>query len=366
LPKKADVSDELSKMFDDGTVLDGEKPVTPVSVPFAERPQPQATRLDSTQDNSTQLNSTHINNSSLKIDKPIAPERDFNRRANSLERDALPKGLFPGTSKKLYDALYLRTRGAVKPVRSIQATRTEVMRWAGIGGLNTFLAHIKHLTKVGLIVRQFEIGDKEGAIYEVRIPEELDVANSTQLNSTQHNSTQINSTPDRVHDSTQKLMRVESSQSIEDITTSISPKTSFKTKDQNIDDEAFAELVEAFRQITTELTGKTPTAAEAARWKELAELLITELKIAAGRTTVSNVPAFLTEHLRRRLWKVDKKRATEIAAVEAEQGSQLALSDEERRTCPDCAGTNFWYPEGPDKGVAKCRHSKLTTSTNKE
>lgn len=29
--------------------------------------------------------------------------------------------------------------------------------------------------------------------------------------------------------------------------------------------------------------------------------------------------------------------------------------------CPDCAGTNFWYPNGPDKGVAKCRHERLST-----
>lgn len=28
--------------------------------------------------------------------------------------------------------------------------------------------------------------------------------------------------------------------------------------------------------------------------------------------------------------------------------------------CPDCHGTGFWYPEGTEKGVAKCRHEKLT------
>jgi hypothetical protein len=70
----------------------------------------------------------------------------------------------------------------VTPVRSIQATRSEVMRWAGIGGLNTFLSHIKHLTTIGLIIRNFEIGNKDGAIYEVRIPEELQGLNSTRLN----------------------------------------------------------------------------------------------------------------------------------------------------------------------------------------
>jgi hypothetical protein len=62
---------------------------------------------------------------------------------------------------------------------------------------------------------------------------------------------------------------------------------------------------------------------------------------------------------------VDKKRATEIA-IEPEQASHTALSDEEKRSCPDCAGTNFWYPQGTDKGVAKCKHSKLITTPPKD
>ena len=27
--------------------------------------------------------------------------------------------------------------------------------------------------------------------------------------------------------------------------------------------------------------------------------------------------------------------------------------------CPDCKGSGWWYPEGQDRGVAKCRHEKL-------
>lgn len=27
--------------------------------------------------------------------------------------------------------------------------------------------------------------------------------------------------------------------------------------------------------------------------------------------------------------------------------------------CPDCFGTGMWYPEGPGRGVTKCRHEKL-------
>jgi Mn-dependent DtxR family transcriptional regulator len=30
------------------------------------------------------------------------------------------------------------------------------------------------------------------------------------------------------------------------------------------------------------------------------------------------------------------------------------------KNCPDCQGSGFWYPEGNEKGVAKCRHVRLT------
>jgi hypothetical protein len=128
-------------------------------------------------------------------------------------------------------------------------------------------------------------------------------------------------------------------------------------KDQNIDDEAFAELIESFRQITRELTGKLPAAIESTKWKELAEVLIAELRISAGRTTVSSVPAFMAEHLRRRLWKMDKKQA-------AREGKELpdqisSTRQETPPSCPDCHGTGWWYPNGIEKGVAKCKHLKI-------
>ncbi len=29
------------------------------------------------------------------------------------------------------------------------------------------------------------------------------------------------------------------------------------------------------------------------------------------------------------------------------------------KNCPDCQGSGFWYPEGVEKGVAKCKHERL-------
>ncbi len=112
------------------------------------------------------------------------------------------------------------------------------------------------------------------------------------------------------------------------------------------------------KSASREVTGREPSPSDADRWAELADLLVTELKIAAGRTTaVSSVPAFLTEHLRRRLWKKDKRQIEAEAGEKREE--QPAKGDPTQ--CPDCFGTGMYYPEGFEKGVARCRHEKLSS-----
>jgi hypothetical protein len=129
-------------------------------------------------------------------------------------------------------------------------------------------------------------------------------------------------------------------------------------KDKINDDEAFAKFNASLRQAVIEVTGREPSPAEAERWVELAELLVTELKIAAGRTgSVSSAPAFLTEHLRRRLWKKDRHQIEEEGKSEVD--GQEAGAKVDASQCPDCFGTGMWYPEGFEKGVARCGHEKL-------
>ena len=129
-----------------------------------------------------------------------------------------------------------------------------------------------------------------------------------------------------------------------------------------VDDEAYALLLSRLRQAVRDITGRESTAAEAERWGELADLIVTELKIAAGRTgTVSSVPAFLTEHLRRRLWKKEKRQLEE-------EGKSVTAGQETSTTfdatkCPDCFGTGMWYPEGFERGVARCTHAKLSAES---
>jgi hypothetical protein len=124
------------------------------------------------------------------------------------------------------------------------------------------------------------------------------------------------------------------------------------------DDEAFADFVSLLRENAAEITGREPSGAEAARWRELGEVLVTELRIAAGRTTVSSVPAFLAEHLRRRLWKLENRKQPPPTA-DGVEAAEPAVSREEARDCPDCWGTGMHYPGGFEKGVARCRHDRL-------
>lgn len=290
----------------------------------------------------------------------VAPLRDFSKVPNSLARQVIPAGEFKGKSKQLYDCLYAMTRGAVAPTRIVRISRPRLMKKAGIGSRVTFDANIEHLCAIGLVEVRHIIGEHEGNEYTVHLPEERGLTSQT----SQTTMTSLTSPAQKLD----RLVGLETRQtshtlSLEESTTSTEPKTSFKTNtERSDDDEAFRQFVATFKQANREVTGKDPSASEAPRWNEIAEMLVTELKIAAGRTTVSSVPAFLAEHLRRRLWKKEKRQ------IEAETTEQEPLHSPklDASQCPDCFGTGMWYPGGYDKGVAKCKHEKLTDVPNSQ
>ena len=284
---------------------------------------------------------------------PIAPERDFQRVPNSVTREAMPQGLFRGKSKQVYDYLYHQTRGAMTPKRSVRKSRKEILKGSGLGSMVTVDAAVEHLKNVGLLEVCAAIGSLNGNEYEVFTPEESSTSISSSTSTT-------SLTQNLVHLDILESSSTSITQTPENNDSYGPPKTKIKDKDQNDDDARAGRLSARLCRAERELTGKASAGDE--KWDELAEVLITELKIAAARTTVSNVPAFLAEHLRRRLWKVDKERAVEMASESEPGGQTPAFSAEERRNCPDCAGTGFWYPQGPDKGVAKCGHLKLRSA----
>jgi hypothetical protein len=295
------------------------------------------------------------------IGVPVSPERDYTKVANSIRREAVPAGLFKGKSKQLYDALYGITRGAIVPKRKVRISRPRLMKLAHIGARVTFDANVEHLRSVGLVAVTVLAGEHEGNEYEVFIPEDLSMTSQT----SQSSHTSQTSHAQKVD----RLVGLESSQtrhttSPVDTVTYAESKTSFKTNTERDDDEAFARLVSRLRQAVKEVTGKEPSAAEGERWEQLADLLVMELKIAAGRTNVSSVPAFLTEHLRRRLWKKDRRQVEEEG--KAVDSSQFGAAKADALECPDCYGAGMWYPEGFEKGVARCRHEKLLAEGPKQ
>jgi hypothetical protein len=293
---------------------------------------------------------------------PIAPERDFMKTANSIVREAVPSGVFKGKSKQLYDALYSLTRGAIVPARRVRISRPKLMAKAGIGSRVTFDVNVRHLTAVRLIVVRQIAGEHEGNEYEVFLPEE--VAGVTSL--TSHSS---QTSPALKVDRLVGLESSQTSQSLSTTDTNTSGDSKTFSKDlRTIDDDdaALAGMFAALKSATEEITGRKLSRAEAERWKELADVLIAELKIAAGRTTISSVPAFLAEHLRRRLWKVDKKQARAEGRELPDETISSTPQQETSKDCPDCGGSGWWYPEGPERGVAKCKHAQLKQAAEEE
>ncbi|MCA1625615.1 MAG: hypothetical protein LC768_17160 [Acidobacteria bacterium] len=234
-----------------------------------------------------------------KPSKNIAPEKDFNKRANILEREALPKGLFPGASKAIYDALYLRTIGAINPQRTIQATRKELMKWSGIKNIKTINLHLKRLKDLNLIGITNFSGEQTGSHYEVFLPKE-GIPDQTQASQTGAKP-RVDQKTDS--DQYQKMVWDGLGKDIENKALTNPLNTSLKTNTN--DDEAFAGFIEIFQSVVKEITGKKLSNRDNESLSKLADLLTLELKMAARKTdNISSVPAFLTEVLRRKLQEV--------------------------------------------------------------
>lgn len=229
----------------------------------------------------------------------VSPSKNFTKFSNSLLKQAIPGGMFRGQSKHTYDVLYLRTRGAVNPTREIQLTKVELVKLTGLE-IKTIQRHLSFLRGAGLISVDPKIGDHKGAVYAVNIPEEMTQPNPTLVQygvvETTLGKTGVIPTPNPSINST----TVGLSKSFENKELNASPNTSLKTNTN--DDEAFVDFIENFQAAAISLTGKKLARKDAANLKDLSELLILELKIAASRTGgVSSVPAFLTEVLRRHI-----------------------------------------------------------------
>ena len=227
---------------------------------------------------------------------PIAPERDFQRVANSVVRE-VSQGTFNGKSKQMYDYLYSLTRGAIVPNRKVRISKPKLMKGTGIGSPQTFYRNIKHLESLGLIKRSEIVGEWSGNEYEVFLPEEINLKLVKSVQSVQ------SANPD----SKQVLLVVPETEltvpTIKPIITGVAdmPKTSLKTNTN--DDEAFAKFRTKFHEAALRHTGRNLSKLDTEKLGELADLLILQLDAAAKKTGgISSVPAFLTEVCRRKFF----------------------------------------------------------------
>ncbi|HYG12014.1 MAG TPA: hypothetical protein VD835_18850 [Pyrinomonadaceae bacterium] len=281
------------------------------------------------------------------VKEDAAPKRDFTRVANSILREAVPAGAFTGKGKQLYDFLYSQTRGAIVPKMSARLRTERVIKAAGMSR-PTYKAHLARLVALGLIGVEEKVGEHGGNVFTVYLPEEL--GNSSKWG---NQSKPTNSGKELEGQLGQESYSGNPSLSVTPSTISDTSKTLIKTKDHIDDDAALAELL---KHLERELIGKNTATVQ--QWGELTELLLTELKIAAARTvSVSNVPAFLTEHLRRRLFKRSKDEMQGEGSETANSAPVVVKVD--ATGCPDCGGSSWWYPNGQEKGVARCTHKRL-------
>ena len=250
------------------------------------------------------------------------PKSQFYRKPNKASDD-LDRQLSAAESK-VFDQLYRLIHGFNLPERQIRINLLK--KRTGYNSDKTVRGALAGLEAKGIIARSGHRNSPGGEVYRI-----LSYSGTSVL---RYSGKNYRSTPVK--------------------NTGVYINTILKDK---IDDEAFAPLVARLRQGAFDVTGREASPDEGERWGELAELLVTELKIAAARTDgVSSVPAFLTEHLRRRLWKKESRELE--GETEAGQGSAPRKSLDAAK-CPDCGGSNYYYPQGYEKGVARCAHEKL-------
>ena len=255
--------------------------------------------------NKTTNPSKPIQDNPTQLRQPTQPIRDFTKYPNSVSRNT--KNLFRGMNKDTYDKLYSLTRASFpNPSRFIQIKKIELEKITGFSD-NTLAKHLKDLQTVGLIKITHKLGNHEGSIYEVLIPEELP-NQPIQLNQTNQpiQTQKLGANP------SQKIGLVGTGEVFEN--KEDTEMLRFKFKDLNfIDDETLIETaILLLNQAAKTATGKNLTSKDLNCLQELFELLINETDIARTRTkSISSYVPFAVENLRRRLYTRTAKQKTQ-------------------------------------------------------
>ncbi|MBA2621627.1 MAG: hypothetical protein H0U87_10545 [Acidobacteria bacterium] len=259
---------------------------------------------------------------------PISPERDFAKLPNSVKR-AVEKGKFPGSSLAIYLYLYSLTRAAIKPKRSIRVSKPNLKAGSNIRADKTLLRYLDHLERIGFIRKTVFNGDHGGNKYEVFLPEEVkDIQHSnppTYLPTERptYLTKEIPTVP-MERQEVGRYVEVEENKTTYEETQDTLLKTKTKINKETDDDarmhEAFLVLAKRLDDAVKKITGKGASKTEAEKWGSLADLLILELEVAARRAeSVSSVPAFLTEVLRRQFFAARQQQSSPAKSSKIKQ-----------------------------------------------
>ncbi|MBX7220162.1 MAG: hypothetical protein K1Y36_09470 [Blastocatellia bacterium] len=291
--------------------------------------------------------------------QPVSVQRDYNKRPNSLERDAVPLGLFPGTTKVLYDILFQRSRGAVEPTRLVQLSSANLIKLARLSE-KTLWRHLTYLENTGLIARRMDLinepqfDKKGGNIYEVFIPEEINlerallIAKDSKLNepgkksfpqgnSTEQYSTVRNNVPGTVRNNVPYLNSASSLES-----TNAAPLRHVRHTTE--EESAAARLTGYLSQIFNEQLGRELTTEErlgifATLTEELLDLVHIALQANGqyGQQPIENPVAWFTAMIGQRLAGRNRKRSPEeslraavwvtLREIEREHGGRITAEE---------------------------------------
>ena len=260
------------------------------------------------------------------VSQPAAPEKDFSKMPNSVKR-AVEDGKFPNSSLAVYLYLYSLTRGAIQPKRSVRINKPNLLAGVNLRSEKALLNNLSHLKNIGLVKITVFNGTHLGNEFEVFVPEEIWADLPTYL------PTYLPTSPTYLptYLPTDKKTVGRRVQTIENKDTCGNAKTIFKnlknddepaalfesdnkvfsgmigeTKEEleevSLSDAKLSVIEKAISEVSKKIIGRGLKSTDDVKLRELAELLVMELEIAAARTdSISSVPAFLTEHLRRRL-----------------------------------------------------------------
>lgn len=259
----------------------------------------------------------------------VVTEEDFARLPDSVKR-LIDNGMFPNSSLAIYLYLYSLTRGAAQPVRSVRISKTNLLNGANLRAEKALLKNLAHLKNIKLVKITVFNGDHSGNEYEVLTPEEIrgEEAAYQPISQRTYQPTNLptqNTQMPAAQSSAGMSVEISGNKGPND-----SLNSTFKAAEKD-EDQACAKFIAALDAISRKLTNKGLKKRDADKWEELGELLAKELEIAAGTNSISDIPAFLTEHLRRRLsGDPNAPEATVKKTLPVGAGSDPKLSETHR------------------------------------